>query len=137
MILKLAPYAAVPVLSLLVELDVITIQSMTLADSPLGVRFEITPIKAKQTDGQRGYYWLCLHMWGKDCGYSTKETEKYLHSAVCCEAFGIEKTLEIKGQIFEIPKRSSSNLTIEEYGELITTMLRLAAEDGCVLPEAI
>jgi len=105
-----------------------------LWDSPLGCELTIIPIKPKHTDEQRGYYWPSLRLWGSEIGYSVKESEDWLHNAVCCETFGVLKILRVKGSLIEVPKETSKRLTIEQYSQLIETLLRLAAEDNVTLP---
>jgi hypothetical protein len=103
--------------------------------SKLGILVEIKPAKVRQTDDQRGYYWLSLHYWGNEAGYSAKEAETWLHNAVCCEAFGVAKRMQVGGSLVEIPNQTSSKLGIEDYSLLIETMIRMAAHDGVAIPE--
>jgi len=105
-------------------------------NSPLGVDFVVKKVKPEHTDFQRGYYWKGINLWGDHVGYSAKESEQWIHyDIVCCETFGVLKTIRHRGQIRQIPKMTSAKLTREDYSKLIDTMLRLAAEDGVVIPE--
>lgn len=99
------------------------------------LQIEIKTVSGRQTDEQRGYYWQSLHYWGDQAGYSHKETENWLHNAVCCEAFGVVGRKQIGGSLIEVPKMTSSRLGVTEYSKLIETMLRLAAEGDVYIPE--
>ena len=98
-----------------------------------GLEIEVRAIRPKHTQEQQGYYWQALHFWGREIGYSAKESEVYLHSSVCCEAFGVERKLKIRGSVIEIPKRSSSKLTRADYSLLIDTMIRMASQYGVTI----
>lgn len=102
----------------------------------LGYRVVFEKIKPHQSDAQRGYYWASMTHWGREIGYSAKETEMWLHNAVLCEAFGVKETRSLRGMQYEIPKLRSSRLSRDDYSLLIETMLRMAAEMGITLPEA-
>jgi len=116
-------------------------QRLHPADFPLGADVRITPIKSKHTDEQRGYYWLSIEWWLMKTGYSAAEAQamkdRVHYEVICCETFGVEKIINFRGVAKRIPKQSSSKLNREDYTKLIDTMLRLAAEDGVVIPEPI
>ena len=100
----------------------------TLADKPITI--EVKVFKPRHTSEQQGKYWASLKEWGKQLGYSAKESEEILHEAVLCETYGTEKTVQYRGRIRQIPKKRSHDRDIEEYSELIETMMRMASEDG-------
>jgi len=106
-------------------------------NSPSGVDFIVKKVKPKHTESQRGYYWQSLKWWGEQMGYSARESEYWIHNAVCCEAFGIKGTKRFYGIQIEIPNQTSAKANREDYSKLIDTMLRLASEDGVVIPEPI
>jgi len=102
----------------------------------LGFRFLFESVKAHQSDSQRHYYWMCLKLWGDSIGFSARESEEILHRAVLCEAFGVKETRMVRGSTIEIPNQRSSRLSREDYSLLIETMIRMAAENGFVVPSA-
>jgi len=102
-------------------------ETRELFDKPLVV--EIKKNKPRHTDEQQGYYWATLHEWGKELGYTTKETEVILHNLVLCEAYGIEKYIEYNGAKWPVPKSRSSDRNVSEYSELIETLKRLIGND--------
>jgi len=114
-------------------------QVADLLESPLGCEFTIEPVKPKHTESQRNYYWRSLEWWLRQVGYSAREAqamkEKVHYEVICCEAYGVEKVVNFRGVATRIPKETSSKQSIEKYGLLIETMLRLAVEgDGTVIP---
>lgn len=100
-------------------------ETRALYGKPLVV--EIREQRHTQTPDQRGKYWATLHEWGKELGYTVKETEAILHNMVLCEAYGIEGYAEFRGARWPIPKKRSSGRNIEEYSILIETLERLVA----------
>jgi len=111
---------------------------LALSDSltALGMSIEVKKTSPKHTDDQRGFYWQSLKWWGNEMGYSAKESEYWIHNAVCCEAFGVAGEKRFYGVSVEIPEKTSSKLDRDDYSKLIDTMLRLAAEDGITIPDA-
>jgi len=104
------------------------------SDSWLGAK--VTPIKAKHTRSQQGKYWACLHEYGLWAGYSKGEVETHLHNAILCNAYGHGQPRMILGVMTAIPKQRSSSADIDEYSELIETLIRVAAEDGYTFRQA-
>ena len=102
-------------------------ESRKLFGKPLVV--EIKESKPRHTNEQQRYYWATLHEWGKELGYTTKETEVILHNLVLCEAYGIEKYIEYGGSRWPVPKSRSSDRNVTEYSELIETLVRLVGND--------
>lgn len=102
-------------------------------DNDHGVLIEIEKRKPHQSDAQRAYYWRSLKAWGNDMGYTARETEIYVHPAVCAEAFGIKETRRFLNREVVIPKQTSSRLDKEAYSRLIETMIYLAAQHGYVV----
>lgn len=109
----------------------------------LGLQVEVTPIRQRHTTSQRGAYWACLNVLGRELGYSARETEDYLHPVICAETWGVKdhRTIQCRGEQYSwpVPAETSSKdadgkvrdaLT---YGALIDTLLRFGAEYGVVL----
>lgn len=80
----------------------------------------------KHTSEQQALYWATLREWGRNLGYTGKETERYLHEEVLIEAWGENKDKR-KGRI-PIPNKRSSELDVADYSFLITVMERMRAE---------
>jgi hypothetical protein len=57
------------------------------------------------------------------------------HGVVLCEATGSRET-RIGKRTYLTPVTRSSKMNVEEYSNLIETLLRVAAFCGCVLPDA-
>jgi len=92
-----------------------------------GKRLVVT-IKAQSpahTPEQQGLYWSTLHEWGRELGYSVKETETILHNMVLCEAYGVASYVEFKGARWPVPKERSSGQDVEHYSLLIQTLMNL------------
>lgn len=98
--------------------------------TPLGIKVTLEHAKPKHTDEQAGYYWMCLTMFAKHYGTSKDD----MHNIILQEAFGSQEIVTAKN-VYKIPAQRSSKLTRDEYGELIETLLRVAAFAGCTLPD--
>lgn len=98
-------------------------ETRALRGKPLVI--EIKESRPKHTPEQQAKYWATLHEWGREQGYTVKETEAILHNHVLCEAFGIEKMIEVGGARWPVPKHRSSDSDVEEYSILIETLERL------------
>lgn len=57
------------------------------------------------------------------------------HNVILCEATGTREMV-IGKRRYLIPAARSSKMGIEEYSNLIETLMRIAAFCGCILPEA-
>ena len=106
----------------------------------LGLQIDITPIKRKHTDSQKGAYWASLHELGKHLGYTPRLVETLLHDTMLCEAYGTLEvaSLMVNGEFmrYPIPKARSSvdeqgrARDVQTYSLLIETLLRVSAEYG-------
>ena len=110
---------------------IVAIVPESLRGRPIEVH--IKPLVLAHTSEQQGLYRSLLHEYGKELGYSAKESDLILHESILCETFGILKSLVFRGRISNIPCKRSGKLSIEDYSLLIETLMRLAAEDGIVL----
>ena len=90
--------------------------------------YGVVEVKGKHTDEQRGFYWAHLHKWGKELGYSVKETEIVLHNAVLCDAYGIDHYINFKGVAWPVPKERSHDQDVEQYMVLINSLERMMEE---------
>ena len=100
-----------------------------LWSAPLGVSLELSAIKAKQTDEQRGYFHLCCRLVGEHLGYTPDEIKNITKRA----AFGAEVHHGPLGDVERV--KSSALANRDEYSVLIQTLHRLAAEQGYSCPE--
>jgi hypothetical protein len=109
----------------------------------IGLQIELAPMRRRSTDAQRGAYWAGLHELGRHLGYSARESETLLHEVILAECYGVSGSREIRagGKVYQWPRpaeRSSRKpdggpRDVETYSELIETLLRFAAEYGCVI----
>lgn len=109
----------------------------------LGLQIDVSPLKRRHSDSQRGAYWASLHEFAAHLGYSKREAETLLHEIILCETYGTKEAREIVagGQAYRWPvpaERSSVDADgrprdVETYSELIETLMRVAAEHGYVL----
>lgn len=89
-------------------------------DKPLKICVDIA--QPSHSSEQQSYYWTVLNQWGREQGYTGRETEEIVHNAVLCEAFGVKKRLQYRGHIRELPNRRSSRLSISDYSYLILVL---------------
>lgn len=99
-------------------------------NNKLGVQFTVDFVRRKHSDAQRGYYHMGVGMLAKHLGMSHDEC----HGAILIEHFGGEDK-QFMGRTVTIPLGRSRNLPIDAYGELIETMLRVAAWAGVMIPD--
>ena len=109
----------------------------------VGLQIELAPMRRKHSGEQRGAYWSAVHQLGRHLGYSARESETLLHDAILAECYGVAGAREITmgGKVYSWPRpaeRSSRKpdggpRDVQTYSELIETVLRLAAEYGCVI----
>jgi len=107
-----------------------------LCAKPLGIDVDAKAAKDGQTNPQRKYYWRSLNAWGRELGYTVKETEMYLHNSILCEAYGVKECKRIGRSIIEIPNQRSSKSNREDYSLLIETLILVAAETGFAIEPA-
>jgi hypothetical protein len=94
-----------------------------------GIAVDISALKAKQTNPQRGYY----HMWKRAFAGFCGTTPDEMHEHLLCEAYGSEYTRTRLG-LMKRPLQRSSKANRTEYSVLIETLIRVAAEMGFVVP---
>lgn len=91
------------------------------------------------TSEQQGYYWMGLNAWGAHLGFTAHESELILHNSVLCSAYGTKRTIKRAGSdgsiVVDVPNERSSSQSIKAYSLLIEHLLRMAAEDGYVIPD--
>jgi hypothetical protein len=95
-----------------------------------GVEIRITKAKRKHTSEQQGYYWLCIGIFAKSYGCGPDE----MHEVILMEAFG-SREVKTPNTSYKVPTTRSSKLDVAAYSELIETLMRCAAFNGCVLPD--
>jgi len=84
--------------------------------------------KAKRSNVSNAFYWSILGIISKDIG----EKPEDLHDMLKIRVLGA-KNLVIKGEVIQIPKRSS-DLTQADFSKLIEAAQMLAASFNIVLP---
>lgn len=101
-----------------------------LIEDDTAIDVTIAKHKRKHTSSQQGYYWLCVGIFAKSQGMSPDEA----HHVILCEATG-SKEVEIGPRTYLMPVQRSSKMSVEEYGNLIETLHRVAAFCDCALPD--
>lgn len=96
-----------------------------------GLTIEITPIKVSRSRPQENYYRKYCAEFGRFCGMTPDE----MHEELLCECFGSTEHATKFG-IKRRPAKRSSDLSREEYGQLVETLCRVAAEIGYYVPPA-
>ena len=96
-----------------------------------GLTIEITPIKVNRSRPQENYYRKYCAEFGRFCGMTPDE----MHDELLCECFGSTEHATKFG-IKRRPSKRSSDLSREEYGQLVETLCRVAAEIGYYVPPA-
>ena len=96
-----------------------------------GLTIEITPIKVNRSRPQENYYRKYCAEFGRFCGMTPDE----MHEELLCECFGSTEHATKFG-IKRRPAKRSSDLSREEYGQLVETLCRVAAEIGYYVPPA-
>lgn len=96
-----------------------------------GLTIEITPIKVSRSRPQENYYRKYCAEFGRFCGMTPDE----MHEELLCECFGSTEHATKFG-IKRRPSKRSSDLSREEYGQLVETLCRVAAEIGYYVPPA-
>lgn len=104
-----------------------------LLGKPLEIKVEER--RPRHTSEQEGLYRASLHAYGKELGYTARESDHLIHETLLCEAFGVDKAYVSRGIVRERPLKRSASLSIEDYSTLIDTLFRHAAENGVVLGE--
>ena len=97
-----------------------------------GITVEISPLKIKHTDPQRGYY----HLWKNEFAKWAGNTPDEMHDHILGEAYGNEVRKTALGQKIR-PMQRSADASVDEYSHLIETLIRIAAEFGFVVPPAV
>ena len=97
-----------------------------------GIEITVGRIRRSHTQSQQGYYWLILNIFAKAQGMTPDEA----HNVILCECAGSNE-LVIGDNHYRTPKKRSSDMGVEEYGELIETLHRCAAFCGCILPDPV
>lgn len=92
----------------------------------IGKMVEIS--EPKHSDRQRRYYWAIVDIIRKHTG----DIKSHLHAQFCAESIGVEWVKTSRGVIAII--KSSSDISKEEYGQLIETATTRAFQLGVVLP---
>ena len=102
-----------------------------LRRSPLGVEFTIKPIKPARTRSQEKYY----RKWcGEFAKYSGTSPDS-MHEVLLMETYGSAE-ISTQKHVYRIPAKRSADTTIDTYGELIETLIRVAAFANFVIPPA-
>ena len=94
-----------------------------------GITVEISPYDPDRTRPQENYY----RKWCREFGKFTGDTPDEMHNHILCICYGSVTTKTLTAFRHRPVKRSSGASRIE-YGELIETLIRTAAEMGFVVP---
>ena len=98
-----------------------------------GVTIEIRPTKINHSRDQENYY----RKWCRDFGTFTGDTPDEMHAHIMRETFGTVMVTTGTGMKARSNRETSSSLSVEEYAELIETLIRVAANFGFVVPPPI
>jgi hypothetical protein len=96
-----------------------------------GIEIKVQKARKHHTTPQQHYYWFCIGLFAKHYGTTPDD----MHNVILMEAFGQTEVDVSDDRWFYVPKKRSSGLSVEEYGELIETLHRCAAFNGCALPD--
>ena len=97
-----------------------------------GITVEISPLVFKHSREQENYY----RKWCREFANFIGMTPHTMHDEMLCIYFGYE-TVTTPWGWRRNPFIRSGKLTIEQYGELIETLIRTAAEQGFVVPPPV
>lgn len=98
-----------------------------------GLSVEIRPIKINHSRDQENYY----RKWCREFGIFTGDTPDEMHAHIMRETFGTVMVTTGTGMKVRANRETSSSLSVEEYAELIETLIRVAANFGFVVPPPI
>ena len=89
----------------------------------LGLR--VSPIKRRRSNDQNALYWVVVSALAEFSGFTKEE----MHEELLCEKHGYD-LVRFRGMERKRPRGRSSNLTAEDFGELMIIAERWAAEMG-------
>ena len=117
-------------LALAVKTQPISVDNLAkLLYSDDGVEVKVSSLKKSRTRPQEAYYRKWAREFGKFCGLLPDE----MHDVLLRETFGTVE-VETKFGVRLRPDKRSAGTTRAQYGELIDTTIRLAAEMGFNIP---
>jgi len=88
--------------------------------------------KSKRSTEQNNRYWMLLREFSKETGHTPEE----LHNIMSAEILGYESfDSKISDKTFTSPK-STTSLSVEEFGEYMQQVEQFMAEYGIIVPEA-
>jgi len=92
----------------------------------------IQKYKSKRSTEQNNRYWMLLREFSKETGHTPEE----LHNIMSAEILGYESfDSKISDKTLTIPK-STTSLSVEEFGEYMQRVEQFMAEYGIIVPEA-
>jgi len=92
----------------------------------------IQKYKSKRSTEQNNRYWMLLREFCKETGHTPEE----LHNIMSAEILGYESfDSKISDKTLTIPK-STTSLSVEEFGEYMQRVEQFMAEYGIIVPEA-
>ena len=94
-----------------------------------GITVEVLPLKLKRTDEQQGYYRKQCREFANWTGNSPDE----MHEYILRECYGTDYVETAIGMMRR-PQKRSSDTDINEYSELIETLIRVASNYDYVIP---
>lgn len=105
------------------------IKSLNL-DKPQYV--EIDEYKGKRTKAQNAYFHLCCGYISKDTGYTPEEVKAKIVLSIWEPEI---KTYKVKGEdVTLMERKSTANLTKEEFTLLVNELMTVSAKINCQLP---
>ena len=87
--------------------------------------FYLKPIKRRRSNEANARYWVIVSALAEFSGFTKEE----MHQELLCEKHGYD-LIEFRGMVRKHPRGRSSNLSTDDFGELMMIAGRWAAEMG-------
>ena len=93
------------------------------------VQVRIEKLKSKRSIQQNRYWWLAMTILGNELGYSKEETHQLTKFKFLKRERVVEKTGEILAYI-----ESTTTLSKSDFADMVSEMVRWAANMGIIIP---
>jgi len=93
------------------------------------VQVRIEKLKSKRSIQQNRYWWLAMTILGNELGYSKEET----HQLMKFKFLKRERVVEKTGEILEYIE-STTTLSKSDFADMVSEMVRWAANMGIIIP---
>jgi len=100
-----------------------------LTSSKLGLSVSIQPYVPDRTRPQENYY----RKWCREFGKFTGNTPDEVHEEMLCQCYGSEYS-ETRFGLRRRPVKRSGGANLNDFSELIETLIRVASQMGFVVP---